>query len=90
MSRSVTNQRLAWGLGELAAATGLSLGFLSKEVHCGSLRAKRVGRRILIMREDWNSYLSRRDEQARNCDESRSQQGDEAQSRVQSCRKVHV
>jgi excisionase family DNA binding protein len=58
MAISVTEKRIAWGLGELSAVTGLSLGLIRKEIRRGALSAKRVGRRILITQEDWDAYLS--------------------------------
>jgi hypothetical protein len=57
MLRSVTEGRLAWGLHELSAATGLSLGLLRKQVREGALRATRVGRRRIVALDDWHAFL---------------------------------
>jgi len=56
-SISVTTGRLAFGLAELSSATGLSLGLLRKEIKRGALRARRIGRRVLVLREDWLQYV---------------------------------
>ena len=56
-SRSVTTQKLAFGLAELSSATGLSLGLLRKEIKRGALRVRRIGRRVVILQEDWTHYL---------------------------------
>ena len=57
--KSVTGDgtRLAWGLAELAASAGVSLGLLRKEVKRGALRTKKIGRRVVVMRDDWVSYV---------------------------------
>jgi hypothetical protein len=55
--RSVTNQKMAFGLSELSSATGLSVGLLRKEVKRGALLVRRVGRRVVVLREDWLTYL---------------------------------
>jgi len=54
---SVTTSRLAWGLAEVASALGVSLGFLRKEIRRGSLKAVKVGRRVLILDQDLKRYL---------------------------------
>jgi hypothetical protein len=61
MLRSITNERLAWGLTELSALTGLSLGLLRREIGRGALRVRRVGRRIIVLDEDWRNYLHQND-----------------------------
>jgi hypothetical protein len=58
MGRNVTHERLAWGLHELAAATGLSLGLLRKQVRQGTLRVTRVGRRNIVALDDWHAFLA--------------------------------
>jgi hypothetical protein len=58
MNDGVALNRLAWGLSELSQATGLSVGLLRQEVRKGNLRARRVGRRLLVTAQDWAAYLS--------------------------------
>lgn len=58
-SRSVTTQKLAFGLAELSSATGLSLGLIRQEIKRGALRARRIGRRVIVLQEDWAHYLER-------------------------------
>lgn len=60
MARNVTLSRLGWSLGELSAATGLSVGLLRKEVRCGALQVRRIGRRVIVLEEDWRRYISGR------------------------------
>ena len=57
MQGNVTTQRLAWGLAEIAKATGLSLGFLRNEVRRGALPTRKCGRRVLVLDEDLKKYL---------------------------------
>jgi hypothetical protein len=64
MPISVTQQRLAWGLQELSAATGLSLGLLRKQVRQGALRVTKVGRRRIVALEDWRAFLARHQNRA--------------------------
>jgi len=57
MKISITSQRLAWSLDEIAESTGLSLGFLRKDVRRGALPVRRFGRRVLVLKEDLENYL---------------------------------
>jgi hypothetical protein len=50
--------RMAWGLGEVAEFTGLSLAFLRLEVRAGRLAVRKFGRRILVSDEALRSYLA--------------------------------
>ena len=51
--------RLAWSVFETSSATGLSTGFIRKEIKAGRLRARRAGRRLLIMDADLRQYLEK-------------------------------
>lgn len=53
--------RLAWGIADIAEATGLSEPFIRLKIHTGELRAKRVGRRVLILDGDLRAFLAQRD-----------------------------
>ena len=59
MQMMATPNRMAWSLPELAAALGLSIGFLRKEVHRGALRTRRIGRRVLVLEADLKTFLDR-------------------------------
>lgn len=59
MENYTTSQRMAWGLGEVAEFTGLSLAFLRNEVRAGHLPVRRFGRRVLVRDEDLKAYLDR-------------------------------
>jgi hypothetical protein len=54
---SVTPDRLAWGVGDISLSTGLSTGFLRKQIKAGRLRARRTGRRLLVLDRDLRVYL---------------------------------
>lgn len=58
-----TLPRLAWGLGEVSNATGLSVPFLRAEVRAGRLPVRRFGRRVLVRDEDLKTYLARGSDQ---------------------------
>lgn len=68
MTESVSIQKIAWSLGDISEATGLSLGFLRKEVRSKRLPIKRFGRRVLVLDEDLKSYLSRGSENEKDAD----------------------
>jgi len=51
-------KRIAWSIGEISEATGLSVGFLRGEVRANRLPMKKFGRRVLIMDEELQNYLS--------------------------------
>ena len=59
MSTNVTQERIAWSLAEISSATGLSRGFLRKEVKRGTLAVKKFGRRVLVLNEDLKKYLNK-------------------------------
>jgi excisionase family DNA binding protein len=60
MTMSITNQqRIAWSLAEISESTGLSLGFLRNDVRRGALPIKRFGRRVLVLKEDLENYLTK-------------------------------
>lgn len=59
METSVTTQRIAWSLAEIAKQTGLSLGFLRNEVRAARLPIRKFGRRVLVLDEDLRAYLVR-------------------------------
>jgi excisionase family DNA binding protein len=58
MEGFTTSRRLAWGLGEVAEFTGLSLAFLRNELRAGRLPFKKFGRRVLVRDEDLQKYLA--------------------------------
>ena len=53
---SVTG-RMAWSVYEVALYTGLSPGFIRKQIKAGKLPARKVGRRILVLDNDLCEYL---------------------------------
>ena len=58
---SVTPARLAWGVGDISTSTGLSAGFLRKQIKAGKLRARRAGRRVLVLDRDLHRYLDEKE-----------------------------
>jgi excisionase family DNA binding protein len=57
-------QRAAWSIGEIAEGTGLSRGFLRAEVRRGRLPIRKFGRRVLVLNDDLQKYLSQGSERA--------------------------
>lgn len=57
MEQSITKGRIAWSLGDISEATGLSLGFLRNDVRRGALRIRKFGRRVLVLDSDLKAYL---------------------------------
>ena len=60
MSKSVTPKRVGWALHELAAALGVSVGLVRKEIRAGRLLAKKFGRRTIVLDEDARFYFANR------------------------------
>jgi len=56
--KSITNQKMAWSLAEIAEATGLSLNFLRYEERRGNIKSVRFGRRVLILNDEMRRYLT--------------------------------
>lgn len=52
--------RKGWSLDELALTFGVNKRFRAQEVNAGRLHAKRLGRRIVVVDEDLQAFLSRR------------------------------
>jgi len=50
--------RKAWSPSEVAEATGLSLGFVRKEIREGGILAVKPGRRLLITNEELSRYVA--------------------------------
>jgi excisionase family DNA binding protein len=50
--------KIAYGIPELAAAWGVSEGFLRLEIRRGKLNFFRAGRRLLIPKEDLDRYMN--------------------------------
>jgi excisionase family DNA binding protein len=50
-------ERRAWSPKEFAEATGLSLGFVRKDINQGGIHAVRAGRRLLIPDTELRRYL---------------------------------
>ncbi len=58
MRKSISlDVKRAYGVAEIAQAYGISVGFLRGEIRNGSLPIKRFGRRVLVLKEDWEKYL---------------------------------
>jgi len=49
----------AYSVPELRQQYPLSVGFLRGEIRRGLLRVKRFGRRVGILKEDWDSYVEK-------------------------------
>ncbi len=57
MHETVTLNKFAYGLAEIANQTGLSTAFLRKEARAGNLKTKKFGARRLVLSEDLQTYL---------------------------------
>lgn len=56
--QTVTDQK-AYSVPELSRQYPISIGFLRCEIRRGALRVRRFGRRVLVLKEDWESYLAK-------------------------------
>jgi excisionase family DNA binding protein len=57
-TKVTTEDRRAWSIAEVAARLGVSRNFLLAQISRGALRARRLGRRVVILAEDLDSYLA--------------------------------
>ena len=62
-SRTVTERR-AYSIPELGELYPVSTGFLRGEIRRGALKIRRFGRRIVVLKEDWDAYIERADQNA--------------------------
>ncbi len=64
--------RRAWSVHEVCERLGVSRNFLLGQIRLGSLRARRLGRRVVILAEDLDQYLKSAEEVGGNAGELRS------------------
>jgi excisionase family DNA binding protein len=57
-SGSALDGRLAFSIGEVAVALGVSASFVRLEIGRGKLKAKHAGRRVLIPRQALTAYMA--------------------------------
>lgn len=50
--------KIAWSLDEIAAATSLSYAGLRREINAGRLVIKKVGRRTIVLNDDFQAWLA--------------------------------
>ncbi len=61
-TKTVTpEEKRAYSVQELTRLYPLSMGFLWAEIRRGALRVRRFGRRVLVLKEDWDSYIQKAD-----------------------------
>jgi excisionase family DNA binding protein len=53
--RNVTRQ--GYSIKTICASLGVSKGFLISQIKSGKLRARRLGRRVVVLAEDLDKYL---------------------------------
>lgn len=58
LEKTETQNKIAYGLAEIAELSSVSVAMLRKEIRAGRLPAKRCGRRVLILKEDFMKYLN--------------------------------
>ncbi len=54
-----TIAKMAYSVEEISEQTSLSKSFIRNEITAGKLKAKRIGRRVLVLNEDLRAYLNR-------------------------------
>ena len=60
MQNTVTlNEKRGYSLEFLANQYCVSVAFLRKLERAGELRATRLGRRVIVLAEDWENYLNK-------------------------------
>jgi hypothetical protein len=66
MVSATGSDKKAFSVAELVQQYPVSVGFLRNEIRRGSLRVRRFGRRIVVLKEDWDSYIQKAD--CHNCE----------------------
>ena len=51
-------ERRAWSVAEVSERLGVSRNFLLAHIRDGLLRARKLGRRVIILNEDLDAYLN--------------------------------
>ena len=51
-------QKIAYSVEEISEQTTLSKAFLRNEIRAGDLKARKIGRRVLILKDDLMNYLN--------------------------------
>lgn len=57
MNKKDTDNKITYSVSELAQASSLSKSFLRNEIRAGKLKARRIGRRVLILASDFAAYF---------------------------------
>lgn len=57
ISNGIELSRASWSIAEIATRNGLSKEFVSKEIADGRLKAKRLGRRVVVLIADERAWL---------------------------------
>lgn len=55
-----TQEKSAFSLPELAARYGFCTAHLRNEAKAGELKVTRFGRRVVVLKEDWDAYVKSR------------------------------
>ncbi len=58
LEKTETQNKIAYGLAEMAGLASVSVAMLRKEIRAGRLPVKRCGRRVLILKDDFMNYLN--------------------------------
>lgn len=57
MTKENTSEKLAYSVAEVSEKTSLSMAYLRKQITAKKLKAKLVGRRVLILNADLQNWL---------------------------------
>jgi len=65
MNETVTTNKFAYGLAEIADRTGLSTAFLRKLARAGTLKTRKFGARRMVLEADLQEFLKGENENAK-------------------------
>lgn len=57
MSEAEATEKMAYSVGEISQLTSLSKIFIRNQIRDGKLKVRKIGRRVIVLKEDLQKYL---------------------------------
>lgn len=63
LNEAISKLKLAYSVSEVSEQTSLSKSYVRNEITAGNLKARKFGRRVLVLNEDLEKYLRKQPNQ---------------------------